>query len=97
MVDCMKTYEQFLSADYLGRVLLMKHAQESSNGKTVIYGDKQIAEGFRELASRLGYRVEKITPPAPHTIDDTIAEVAALAAADYARDQRRERVMEDAR
>ena len=56
----MQTYAQFLDAETLSRALLMKHSQEASRGETVLYGDPQIEEAFERLASKLGYRVERL-------------------------------------
>jgi len=81
MADAMQTYKQFLAAEHLSRALLMKHAQESCCGSVILYSDQQIADELKTLATRLGYRVEKISQPDP----------------DAAREERRERVMEDAR
>ena len=60
--DSMKTYGQFLAAEYLARVLLMKHAQESSRGPLVLYGDTQVEEALEKLTERLGYRLLRVVP-----------------------------------
>lgn len=72
----MTTYAQFLKADHLSRVLLMKHSQESSLGSIVLYGDIQVWEAFQGLANELGYRVEKIV-----TAEDIANTVRARMAA----------------
>lgn len=58
--DHLHTYKQFLDAETLARALLMKHAQEASQGEVVLYGEPQIEEAFSRLAAKLGYRIEKI-------------------------------------
>lgn len=62
--DSRKTYRQYLSARNLGDALLMKHAQESSQGSIVLYSDPQIEKAFQVLAVLLGYTVEPIQAPA---------------------------------
>ncbi|NTJ00314.1 hypothetical protein G6L07_08250 [Agrobacterium rhizogenes] len=60
--DYMQTHAQFLAAEYLARVLLMKHAQESSRGPLVLYGDMQVEEALEKLTERLGYRLLRVVP-----------------------------------
>lgn len=73
--DYMKTHNQFLAAEHLSRVLLMKHAQESSGGPLVLYGDIQVEEALETLADRLGYRLLRVVPEI-----STLREPAAQAA-----------------
>lgn len=60
--DSMETFKQFLAAKHLAEVLLMKHAQEASEGKKILYGDIQIEEALEGLAERLGFRVFRVLP-----------------------------------
>ena len=62
-MSSMDTYRQFLEARHLSEVLLMKHTEEGAKGKPVLYGDIQVEEGFKKLASYLGYRVEPVAAP----------------------------------
>lgn len=54
------TYAQFLEADALSKALLIKYAQEASNGDVVLERDKDISRLFEKLARKLGYRVERL-------------------------------------
>lgn len=58
------TYKEFLAAEHLSHVLIMKYGAEASGGTLIIYGDVQIEEAFAKVCGALGYeQPAKITRP----------------------------------
>lgn len=62
IVDEMKTYSQYLAAQRLSEILLMKYAREVTRGTLVLHDDEAVEEQVQMLADRLGYRLMRIVP-----------------------------------
>ena len=63
----MSTYDQFLEARALSEALLLQHALEGTTSSEQFVVARNVDRTFSKLASKLGYRVERLPAPSSTT------------------------------